>query len=52
MNDIQREIKNQLEKFRLSKIEPHMEHDDETEEFRMDIFQELGSLGFLWNASS
>ena len=46
MNEIQREIKNQLEKFRLSKIEPHMEHDDETEEFRMDLFQELGALGF------
>lgn len=46
MNEIQRELKNQLEKFRLSKIEPHMEHDDETEEFRMDLFQELGTLGF------
>jgi alkylation response protein AidB-like acyl-CoA dehydrogenase len=46
MNEIQRELKNQLEKFRLAKIEPHMEHDDETEEFRMDIFNELGSLGF------
>jgi butyryl-CoA dehydrogenase len=46
MNEIQRELKNQLEKFRLSKIEPHMEHDDETEEFRMDLFQELGALGF------
>ncbi len=46
MNEIQRELKNQLEKYRLSKIEPHMEHDDETEEFRMDLFQELGALGF------
>ena len=46
MNDIQKELKNQLEKFRLRKIEHHMEHDDETEEFRMDLFQELGALGF------
>lgn len=46
MNELQLELKNQLEKFRLAKIEPHMEHDDETEEFRMDIFRELGSLGF------
>jgi len=46
MNEIQLELKNQLEKFRLAKIEPHMEHDDETEEFRMDLFNELGSLGF------
>lgn len=46
MNELQVELKNQLEKYRLQKIEPHMEHDDETEEFRMDIFNELGSLGF------
>jgi alkylation response protein AidB-like acyl-CoA dehydrogenase len=46
MNELQVELKNQLEKYRLQKIEPHMEHDDETEEFRMEIFNELGSLGF------
>ncbi|MFA6236448.1 MAG: acyl-CoA dehydrogenase family protein [Bacteriovorax sp.] len=46
MNEIQLELKSQLEKYRLQKIEPHMEHDDETENFRMDIFNELGSLGF------
>lgn len=46
MNELQLELKNQLEKYRLQKIEPHMEHDDETEKFRMDIFNELGSLGF------
>ncbi len=46
MNEIQLELKNQLEKFRLAKIEPHMEHDDETEEFRMNVFNELGELGF------
>lgn len=46
MNELQLELKNQLEKYRLQKIEPLMEHDDETETFRMDIFNELGSLGF------
>ena len=47
MNETQLELKNQLEKYRLQKIEPHMEHDDETETFRMEIFNELGSLGFI-----
>jgi len=47
MNEVQKELKNQLEKFRLLKIEPHMEHDDETEEFRMEVFKELGDLGFV-----
>ena len=46
MNELQLELKNQLKKFCLEKIEPHMEHDDETEEFRMDIFRGLGDLGF------
>ncbi|MGZ3809689.1 MAG: acyl-CoA dehydrogenase family protein, partial [Bacteriovorax sp.] len=46
MNELQLELKNQLEKYRLQKIEPHMEHDDEIELFRMDVFNELGSLGF------
>lgn len=46
MNELQLELKKQLEKYRLQKIEPHMEHDDETETFRMDIFHELGALGF------
>lgn len=46
MNEIQTELKSQLEKFCLSKIEPFMEHDDEKEEFRMSIFTDLGNLGF------
>ncbi|MCP4912588.1 MAG: acyl-CoA dehydrogenase [Oligoflexia bacterium] len=46
MNEIQTELKNQLEKYRLQKIEPFMEEDDHNENFRMDIFRELGSLGF------
>jgi butyryl-CoA dehydrogenase len=46
MNELQLELKSQLEKFCLAKIEPFMEHDDEKEEFRMEIFTELGQLGF------
>lgn len=46
MNELQLELKNQLEKFRLNKIEPFMEEDDDNENFRMEIFNELGSLGF------
>ena len=46
MNELQLDLKNQLEKYRLQKIEPHMEHDDESETFRMEIFNELGALGF------
>ena len=46
MNELQTELKAQLEKFCLAKIEPFMEHDDEKEEFRMGIFTSLGELGF------
>lgn len=46
MNELQLELKTQLEKYCLAKIEPHMEHDDEREEFRMDIFTGLGEQGF------
>jgi butyryl-CoA dehydrogenase len=46
MNELHTELKSQLEKFCLSKIEPFMEHDDEKEEFRMSIFTDLGNLGF------
>jgi butyryl-CoA dehydrogenase len=46
MNELQRELKSQLEKFRLAKIEPLAEHDDAHENFRMEVFQELGALGF------
>ncbi len=46
MNELQSEIVSALKKFRLEKIEPHMEHDDEAGEFRKEIFQELGELGF------
>jgi alkylation response protein AidB-like acyl-CoA dehydrogenase len=46
VNEFQHELKNQLTKFRMQKIEPHMESDDHAEHFRMDIFTKLGSLGF------
>ena len=43
---IQQELKNQLYKFRLKKIEPYMEEDDKNQHFRWDIFKGLGELGF------
>ena len=46
MNEMQREIQVQLEKFRLDQIEPHVEHDDEKENFRMEIYHQIGELGF------
>lgn len=46
MNELQQELKSQLEKFRLAKIEPFCEEDDENEVFRKEIFTELGQLGF------
>lgn len=46
MNDFQVEIKAQLEKFRQTKIEPTLEADDHDEKFRMEIYKELGDLGF------
>lgn len=46
MNELQKELKNQLTKFRLQEIEPHMEVDDHAEHFRRDIYTKLGNLGF------
>ncbi|TNF30791.1 MAG: acyl-CoA dehydrogenase [Deltaproteobacteria bacterium] len=46
MNELQVELKNQLERFRNDKIEPTVEHDDKNESFKMEIFRELGQLGF------
>jgi len=46
MNEIQQEIRSQLERYRLKAIEPYMEEDDHNEHFRMEIFRELGELGF------
>lgn len=46
MNDMQQEIVAGLAKFRQDKIEPVMEHDDQNSHFRMDIFSQIGELGF------
>ncbi len=45
MNELQRELKSTIKKYRLEKIEPFMEHDDAEEKFRFEIFKELGELG-------
>ena len=45
MTDFRQELIGSIKKFRLDKIEPHMERDDEEAKFRMDIFNELGQLG-------
>ena len=45
MSDFQRELLSSVKKFRLDKIEPHMEHDDESSTFRPEIFQGMGELG-------
>lgn len=45
MNELQVELKNSIEKFRLAQIEPFMEEDDHNSEFRMDIFNQLGQMG-------
>ena len=46
MNELQQEIKTQLERFRLEQIEPTAESDDEQSLFRPEIFKQLGDLGF------
>ena len=45
MNDFQKELISSLSKFCQTNIEPHMEHDDETGKFRMEIFNGLGEYG-------
>lgn len=46
MNELQQEIQTSLRKFCQAKIEPHLEEDDHQENFRMEIYKEIGSLGF------
>lgn len=46
MNELQQEIQSTLRKFCQTKIEPFLEEDDHAENFRMDIYQEIGQLGF------
>lgn len=45
MNEMMTELISSVRKFRLDKIEPHMESDDAEGKFRMEIFNELGQLG-------
>lgn len=45
MNEFQTELIEQVQKFRLDKIEPTAEHDDADEKFRMEIYQDIGNLG-------
>lgn len=45
MNELQRELQSTVEKFRLDRIEPFMEKDDHNNQFRMELFNELGQLG-------
>ncbi len=45
-NEFHQEIKDQIKKFRLEKIEPHLEKDDQEGVFRKELFSQLGELGF------
>lgn len=45
MNELQKELKNQIERFCKNKIEPFMEEDDHHGRFRMEIYQGFGELG-------
>lgn len=45
MNDFQKQLCESLRKFCKDSIEPHMEHDDQTGTFRMEIFRGLGEYG-------
>ncbi|ATH08825.1 acyl-CoA dehydrogenase [Halobacteriovorax marinus] len=45
LSELQVELSNQLKRFCLDKIEPHMEEDDSNENFRMDIYNQIGELG-------
>jgi butyryl-CoA dehydrogenase len=45
MNELQKELQAQLQKYCLDKIEPFMEQDDHSENFRKEIYQGLGEYG-------
>lgn len=46
MTELAKELCAPLARWCQTHIEPHMEHDDETGTFRMDIFHGLGTQGF------
>jgi alkylation response protein AidB-like acyl-CoA dehydrogenase len=45
MNELQLQLKDQINKYCLAHIEPFMEEDDENAHFRREIFTGLGELG-------
>lgn len=45
LNEIQKELIAQIKKYSVSNIEKYLEEDDETQTFRMEIFQGLSQLG-------
>lgn len=45
MNEMQLELVNSIKKFCLNNVEPHMEHDDRDEKFRLELFNQMGELG-------
>ncbi len=46
METYQTELLAQLKKFRIQKIDPTVLEDEEKEQFRFEIYQELGQLGY------
>lgn len=48
MNELQAELKNSLEKYRLDQIEPQAEHDDAEENFRKEVFPRSWRTWNLW----
>jgi butyryl-CoA dehydrogenase len=44
-SELQRELAEQIKRYSLDNIEPHMEEDDENAHFRSSIYQGLGQLG-------
>ncbi len=45
MNELQKELASSIRRFCSDKVIPHMEHDDENETFRKELFQKFGELG-------
>lgn len=45
MNELQTELKKTVTRFCLDKIEPHAEADDRNENFKKELFKEMGDLG-------
>ena len=52
MSEFKDEIIKEVRKFRQAAIDPIIEEDDKTETFRMEIFNQLGELGFTGMTTS